>query len=658
MAGDQRAAVSLPGHRKPMTDPAPALSHELFLLMLNLSQLSDADEISSCFVEAINSRRLGVVLAFSGETDAPGSDDACNQTVPVTSHGRRFGTIHCEPDLNVLDGPTGSLVRNAIGMLAILLENRRQEQMLTDSLREQTSRLRRSQRRARLAMEATRDAFWEWHIDSDEVFLSDRYYTMLGFAPGTLEATISSLPQRIHPEDREQIEQTVQDIRDGLKGSFEMELRQETADGGWLWTLVRGRSLPPTTGSGGPICAGTISDISARKKAEEERRALEAQLRQAQKMEAVGRLAGGVAHDFNNKLQVIQGNLDLLLDETPEGHPFEELLHEIRHATGRSSDLTRQLLAFARKQTIVPQMLDLNETIAGMLRMLSRLIGENVELSWQPGPKSIVRMDPTQMDQILANLVVNARDAIADVGKITISTQRRELSAERCSDPPMIEPGRYAMLSVADDGMGMDRDTLGQIFEPFFTTKPADQGTGLGLATVYGIVKQNDGFVEVDSQPGKGTVFRIFVPLQQSAKDEMEYHPTPRYRTEGTETILLVEDDPSILRLSREILHRMGYTVLTAEGSQTALDTARGHDGPIDLLITDVVMPRMNGHELARKLLAERPTTRCLFMSGYTADTIVRPVDSDHEVYFLQKPFSAEDLATQVRQALRQNAAS
>ncbi len=394
-------------------------------------------------------------------------------------------------------------------------------------------------------------------------------------------------------------------------------------------------------------------DISERKRAEADREKLQAQLTQAHKMESVGRLAGGVAHDFNNMLQAILGHADLVLQDLPPGSPFHENLSEIRNCAQRSADLTRQLLAFARKQTIVPKVLDLNETIEGLLRMLRRLIGEHIYLAWKPGRQLWpVRLDPSQVDQILANLCVNARDAIADVGQITLETDNATFDAGQSSPHPGFTPGDYVMLAVSDNGCGMDAETLSHLFEPFFTTKEIGKGTGLGLATVYGAVKQNNGFVKVESEPGRGTTFKIYLPRHavKAAKEIAGRQALAAAR--GSETILLVEDEPVILNLMQQVLEQLGYTVLAADTPGKAIRLATEHPGQIDLLLTDVVMPEMNGRDLARNILALHPNIKRLFSSGYTADVIAHQGVLDSGIHFIQKPFSPYSLGAKVREVL------
>jgi len=380
---------------------------------------------------------------------------------------------------------------------------------------------------------------------------------------------------------------------------------------------------------------------------------MEARLRQAQKMETVGQLAGGVAHDFNNMLQVIITYTDMSLTLAEVGERLHKYLLEIRRAAQRSAEMTGQLLAFARKQTIAPKIVDLNDSVASAQKMIQRLIGEDVDLAWMPGRDLWkLKIDPTQLDQILANLAVNARDAIGGVGKLTIGTQKIALDEEYCSANPGAVPGEYLLLTVSDDGCGMDKKTQSRLFEPFFTTKEPGKGTGLGLATVYGIVKQNNGFISVYSEPGEGTTFKLYLPRAEKAIGEDAAELEPEYRKGGTETVLVVEDETAILELARESLVQLGYSVLTAGSPEEAIRRAEEHAGPIHLLIADVVMPQMNGRRLAERLIAVRPQLKCIFMSGYTADVMGHREILTEEMKFIAKPFSLTVLAEKVREVI------
>jgi signal transduction histidine kinase/ActR/RegA family two-component response regulator len=385
----------------------------------------------------------------------------------------------------------------------------------------------------------------------------------------------------------------------------------------------------------------------------QERQHMEEVLLQSKKLESIGRLAGGVAHDFNNMLQTILGYSEIAMDEVAPDSRIGGCLKEIQMAGQRSADLTRQLLAFARKQTIDPKILDLNDAVAGMLKMLERIIGEDIDLLWKPASNlGRVKMDPSQIDSILANLCVNARDAIAGVGKVTIETENVEFNEGYCANHPGFIPGRFVMLALSDDGCGMDKATQERIFEPFFTTKELGKGTGLGMATVYGIVQQNYGFINVYSEPGKGTTFRIYLPRLAGEDAPREEDREVVERKTGTETVLLVEDEASLLVLATKIVQDLGYTVLAADRPSTAIQMLREYSGEIHLLMTDVVMPEMNGRDLWRDLVALRPGLKCLFVSGYTADAIAHRGVLDDGVNFLHKPFSVHDLAAKLREVL------
>ncbi len=426
----------------------------------------------------------------------------------------------------------------------------------------------------------------------------------------------------------------------------------------WLGRLINRRkdgSLFTETTTISPVrnVAGEIVYFVAVKIDITEHLLLEAQLQQAQKMESVGRLAGGVAHDFNNMLSVILGFTQMAMAKAEPGSSQHDDLQEVLNAAQRSANITRQLLAFARKQTIAPQVLNLNEVIEGMLKMLRRLIGEDINLIWQPSSSLwSVKIDPSQMDQILANLCVNARDAIVGIGSISIATGKSLLNEAFCACHIGALPGEYVFFSVTDTGCGMSREIMEKIFEPFFTTKEMGQGTGLGLATVYGIVKQNDGFITADSQPGHGTTFTIYLPrhCRQEPEEQIEHrYSSPHGKGE---CVLLVEDEAAILRLTKKILENAGYKVLTADTPSRALALAGAHEAEIVLLLTDVVMPEMSGKDLAAQVKTIIPQLKCLYMSGYTASVIAGRGVLDEGTHFIQKPFSAEGLAIKVREAL------
>lgn len=505
--------------------------------------------------------------------------------------------------------------------------------------------LRQSQERYRSILWIAMDGFWMINKQGHLLEVNDAYCQMSGYSKEELRTMCISDVEAL--EVQEQIEERIKAIM--KYGRIRFESRHRHKDGHLFDVEV---SVTYRDSDGGQLSA-FIRDITERKRAEEERERLQVQLHQAQKMEYVGRLAGGVAHDFNNILGVILGYLDIIMDDMDPSLPLFKQLNEIRQAADRSADLTRQLLAFARKQIVSPKVMDLNETVEGMLKMLRRLIGEDIDLAWLPGTDLWpVMVDPGQIHQILANFCVNARDAIDGVGKITIETANTTFDAQYCASHIECIPGNYVMLAISDNGRGMDAETKERIFEPFFTTKGLGRGTGLGLSTVYGIVRQNNGFINVYSEQGKGTTFKVFLPYHQGRDASAEERHPEAIPAGGNETILLVEDDTAILEMTTLMLESKGYTVLTASKPSDAIRTAGSHAGKIHLLISDVIMPEMNGRELARKILSICPDIRSLFMSGYTADVIAHRGVLDQGLDFIQKPFSMTLLAARVRAVL------
>ncbi len=450
----------------------------------------------------------------------------------------------------------------------------------------------------------------------------------------------------VNPADRSRFIETAK--RQDSVSDFETLLRR--SDGAVRNCSLFGRFIDKV---GYRLLMAVYLDITDRKRVDREREKLQAQLSQAQKMESVGRLAGGVAHDFNNMLAAILGYTELGMLKVSPTDPTYGTLKDIQKAAQRSADLTRQLLAFARKQTVAPKVLDLNETVEGMLKMLRRLIGENIHLTWLPGKHlGRVRLDPSQIEQLLANLCVNARDAIHDTGRITVETGAVTVDDTDCAAHVGMVPGEHVLLAVSDNGCGMDTETLSHLFEPFFTTKEVGKGTGLGLATVYGMVKQNNGFIDVQSQPGQGTSVKIYLPRNTAETERTTKTDATQPVARGHETILLVEDEPMILDITTKMLQRQGYTVQAAATPGEAIRLAREHAGEIHLLMTDVVMPEMNGRDLAKNLLSLYPNLKRLFMSGYTADVIAHHGVLNEGVQFIQKPFSVQTLAVKVREVL------
>ncbi|HEX5724364.1 MAG TPA: PAS domain S-box protein [Longimicrobiaceae bacterium] len=395
-------------------------------------------------------------------------------------------------------------------------------------------------------------------------------------------------------------------------------------------------------------------DVTERNAAQEALKLSQQQLLQAQKMDAIGRLAGGVAHDFNNLLTAVRGNAELLLMDLPPEHPSRADVEEIRRAADRAAGLTRQLLAFSRRQVLQPRVLDLNAVVTDMQKMLRRLIGEDVHLHTElETALARVRADPGQVEQVVLNLSLNARDAMPGGGTLTLRTGNATLGEEVARRFGYVIPGRYVLLSVRDTGHGMDAETAERAFEPFFTTKPSGRGTGLGLSTVYGIVKQSGGYIWIDSAPEVGTTVRIYLPPAEVEEPaEAERVPTPAPPPGGAETLLLVEDEDTVRVLARRVLERSGYTVLEARDGAQALVVASLHRGPLHLLLTDVVMPNLGGRELARRIRAERPELPVLFISGYAEEAVKGHGVLEPGTAFLEKPFTAEVLAARVRQVL------
>lgn len=505
--------------------------------------------------------------------------------------------------------------------------------------------------RLQLATSSAGLGVWDWNIRDKYKIWDDRLYDMYGITRDTCPAGTDPWLAGIHPEDREAALAARQAALDGT-GEYDIVFRICRPDG--TVRHIKGNAIVIRDEGGTAVrMIGVNADVTDIVLAEAEKCRLEAQLHQSQKMESIGRLAGGVAHDFNNMLSIILGHAELGLMRLEPAHPVRADFTEISKTAQRSADLTRQLLAFARRQTIAPMVLDLNEATASLLKMLHRLIGEDIHLEWHPAAELWkVNVDPTQIDQILANLCVNARDAIEDTGKITIETANGSYDEEYCAVNPGFVPGDYVLLVVSDDGCGMDKETQAHIFEPFFTTKAPGEGTGLGLAMVYGIVRQNNGFVNVYSEPGQGTTFKIYLPRHAGAVGQDEKKAPASSPSHGQECILLVEDEAGILTMVKALLEKFGYSVLTAGTPNKAITLAKAYGGVISLLLTDVVMPEMNGKELANKLRGLGLVQKSLFMSGYTANVIAHHGVLDKGVDFISKPFSAQELAVKVREVL------
>lgn len=539
-----------------------------------------------------------------------------------------------------IPGPTGQTEQ-----VIIITQNITERQAAETSLRESEKRFRT------LLNDITTVSVQGYSTTGRTIYWNKASEDLYGY---TAEEALgkSLLDLIIPPKMRDDVTRSIEQMAETGKPVPAGELELLRKDGSTVPVFSSHCVYENPTGDRELFCLDV--DLTQIRETEAEKEALLEQLMQSQKMESVGRLAGGVAHDFNNMLNVIIGHTEMLLEDLPDNASSRSDLREIYKSAQRSADLTRQLLAFARKQTVSPKDLDLNDAIGSMLKMLGRLIGEDIDLLWQPGPNlNRVLIDPIQVDQVLANLVVNARDAIEGVGKITIETQNVELDEDYCRAHRGFQPGRFVMLAVSDTGCGMDATARKKIFEPFYTTKEVGKGTGLGLATVYGIIKQNQGFINLYSEPRHGTTFRIYFPaLEKPATEDSATDEKEAVLSSAGETILVVEDEPAILTMTVRILERLGYVVIPASTPSEAIAAAEAHSGQIDLMLTDVVMPDMNGRDLARRLEKAQPDMHRLYMSGYTANVIAHHGVLDPDVHFIQKPFSMMEIGRKIHEVL------
>jgi two-component system cell cycle sensor histidine kinase/response regulator CckA len=514
--------------------------------------------------------------------------------------------------------------------------------------------LRESQERLLAAQRLARMGDFSWDTGSGEVTWSEPLYEMVGYEKSEAITADLVMKQIHHPEDAVRIDAWLDSaLASGEDVLPPYEYRILRKDGTALHVRTVGRIVRREGQP--PLVFATIQDISDRLIAEAERDRLQQQLAQAQKMESVGQLAGGVAHDFNNILSVILGFTELCMGDVDPADPIYHNLEEIRQAALKSNDITRQLLAFARRQPISPQVIDPNEAIVGMLKMLRRLIGEDIELDCRTGRNAgHIRIDPSQLDQIIVNLAINARDAIGGIGKITIETDSIKVSDEQCRANPGFLPGHFVRITVRDNGCGMDADIIARLYEPFFTTKGFGKGSGLGLPTVYGIVRQNNGFLHVESQVGEGSAFFVHFPRQTGESVRPITRTEERTSRGNGETILVVEDEPPILKLCERVLTNLGFRVLASHRPTEAIRIASQHKGPIDLLLTDLVMPEMSGRDLATKLMAISPGLKVLYMSGYSPTAIAKQGVIEEGYNFIQKPFGIQALSAKVQAVLNE----
>ena len=475
---------------------------------------------------------------------------------------------------------------------------------------------------------------------------------LVGYAEDELLSM--KLQDLTHPDELESGRDFPQELLAGEQLTYATERRCRHRSGEPVWVAWSASQVRDVAGD--PLyLVCQLQDLTGRKLAEEKQAKAEDTLRRSQKLEAIGRLAGGVAHDFNNVLGVITGHGELARKEIPEGHPSRRRLENMLKAAERAAGLTRQLLAFSRKQVQQPRLLDLNLVAAELESMFERILGEDVETEIRPAKDlGLVNADPTQVEQVLLNLVVNARDAMPKGGHLTIETANAEFDAEYAAAHPPALPGRFVMLAISDSGIGMDAETQEQAFEPFFTTKPRGEGTGLGLATVYGIVKQSGGYIWLYSEPGCGTTFKVYLPrVDEPARGALPAAPPPPAPAPGGhETLLLVEDSAALREMILEVLEQHGYRVLQAGHGEQALEVLREHKQAVDLLLTDVVMPRLGGKDLANEVRLLHPGIRVIYMSGYTDGAISRAGILGEGVTLLEKPFTSERLTRGVREAL------
>ncbi len=529
---------------------------------------------------------------------------------------------------------------NVAGVNVVVVE-------ITEQKREQET-LQRSEERLQIALEGNSEGVWDWDIRKGPAVFSPGYARMLGYEPEEFAKDYDAWRSLVHPDDIGEVDRAhAEHIYGGKK--FRVELRMRRKTGGWCWILSRGAVVERDAEGNALRMIGTHMDITEQKLAEQERTRLQEQLQQAQKLESVGRLAGGIAHDFNNLLTVINGYSDLLLRELTPDDPHHEIITEIRKVGSRAAALTRQLLAFSRKQVLHPQPLIIDPVVRDMQHMISRLLGEDVELKLELNAgEAAVFHDPGQFDQVLMNLVVNARDAMPAGGTLTIATKSLDLA-----EPGQAEGEEHSLvvIEVADTGMGMNEEVRKHLFEPYFTTKERGKGSGLGLSTMHGIIAQSGGRIDVESAPGAGSAFRIYLPKLQKP------FSIPRSvegitRLTGTETVLVVEDELQVRSYTCAALRAYGYHVLAAGSVQDALLVFKRERVSIDLVLTDVVMPGLSGRDLAAKLAQLHPAIKVLYMSGYTSDIITSHGMLEEGLVLIEKPFSPEELAQKVREVL------
>jgi len=529
--------------------------------------------------------------------------------------------------------------RDEIGRLSVAFNT------MADRVEHAHGALRDVHERTQFALASAHIGVWESHVATRRMTCSDRIAAERGLPGAAVPRTVDEFLAAVHPDDRESLRRILEG-REIAGGTFEAQYRIVRPDATTRWIEAKGRVEVDDRGQ--PVSVlGVSADVS-------DHRRLEGQLRQAQKMEAIGQLAGGVAHDFNNLLTAIMGHGSLALEDLAEHHPVRENVTEILKAGERAAGLTRQLLAFSRRQVMQPEVVGVHAVIRNVEKLLERLIGEQIQIVLDlAASQDAVKVDPGQLEQVLVNLAVNARDAMPNGGTLTLSTSSVRLDDTYARQHPAVSPGDFVMITVTDTGTGMDAETQARLFEPFFTTKPAGEGTGLGLATVYGIVKQSGGFIYVYSEPGHGTTFKVYLPTTHEKPSTVQAPIQPAH-SRGTETILVVEDNPHVKEIACRVLAQLGYQVLAASSGEEALAVLGAARARVDLVISDVIMPGMTGPELCRQLAQQYPALKVLFTSGYSDDAVMRHGVLEPGTMFIEKPYPPSALARKVREALGQ----
>jgi two-component system, cell cycle sensor histidine kinase and response regulator CckA len=556
------------------------------------------------------------------------------------------GNIGEETAVEVLrSGAADYLLKDRLARLGQAVQRVIDERRLRDEKQAAAAALKEAEDRTRFALDAARVGVWEVDLRTGATRWSGTHEALHGMTAGRFGGTFEGFLSCIHPSDRERVRASI-DEATREQTDWNILYRTQWSDGTTHWISGTGKTFYDEAGT--PLrAAGIALDVT-------ERHLLEEQYRQSQKVEAIGQLAGGIAHDFNNLVAAIHGYCELLSSELDSESPHQEVVGEIRRTSERAACLTRQLLAFGRRQILEPRVLDLRDSLRGLESMLKRLIGANISVVVRTTDQTAsVRADPGQVEQVIVNLALNARDAMPEGGSLFLEVADVELDDAYARRHISVKPGRYSMLAVSDTGIGMDAGTRSRIFEPFFTTKPEGKGTGLGLATVYGIVKQSGGNIWVYSEPGRGSTFKVYFPRADEVADQQPSQSTDDDVLTGSETILVIEDEPGVRLFVRRVLERYGYQPLLAATPREALDLAERHDGPIHLMMSDVVLPEMSGPSLAAQILVSRPALPVVYMSGYTDDAIVHHGVLDPQTQFLQKPFTSKALARKVRSVLR-----